>query len=356
LALMSNEITYLLRDGNLQKMVKVAKSDPFPGVIGTFMGRDALALAVSCLDLKPNDTVLLPAYLCREVLRPFLGKTKVIFYDIQPDLTVDPEEIRLKLSDAAIRMMLIINYFGFLQPYREEIRAICKERGVLLMEDCAHSLLTEGSGETGDLSIYSFRKIISVPDGGGLKINPGGRGVAAAFYPKIFANVLSVLITLKSLLKVRGATFSRAGLADRTGERAPSGKAAKKNRRILPLSSFAYNGMGNTSFRDVIDWRRRDYLYWQELAERTHRFVPAFRNLLPGVCPLGFPVLIKDRDSVKLRLLEKGIMLRIHWHLPDEVGSDFVHSHNLSRQTITLPVYPELSDRERAEIEGLFAS
>jgi len=353
---MSNEITYLLRDGNLKKMVSGAKSDPFPGVIGTFMGRDALALAVSCLELKPNDAVLLPAYLCREVLRPFLGKTRVIFYDIRPDLTVDPEEIRLKLSGAAVRMMVIINYFGFLQPYREEIREICKERDVILMEDCAHSLLTEGSGKTGDLSIYSFRKIIPVPDGGGLKMNWGGRAVAAEFYPKIYSNVLSVLITLKSLLKVRGEMFSRAGLAERTGQRASGAVAAKTNRRILPLSSFAYNGMGNTSFPDVIGRRRRDYLYWQELAKRTHRFMPVFRDLLPGVCPMGFPVTVNDRDSVKLRLLEKGILLKIHWHLPDEVGRDFVHSHRLSRQTITFPVYPELGRRDREEIERLFAS
>lgn len=353
---MRNEITYLLGNGNFKKMVKGAQSDPFSGVIGTFMGRDALALAVSYLALKPNDTVLLPAYLCREVLRPFLGKTMVIFYDIRPDLTVDPEEIRLKLSGAAIRMMFIINYFGFLQPYREEIKKICKERDVILIEDCAHSLLTEDSGKTGDLSIYSFRKIIPVPDGGGLKMNSGGRAVPAVFYPKIYSNVLSVLIILKSLLKVRAEMFSRAGQANRTEERAPGATDVQTNRRILPLSSFAYNGIGNTSFADVIGRRRRDYLYWQEMAERTHRFTPVFRDLLPGVCPLGFPVTVNDRDSVKSRLLEKGILLKIHWHLPGEVGSDFVHSHHLSRQTITFPVYPELSGRERQEIERLFAS
>src|SRR2546428_517601 len=106
-------------------MLRAAKVNPFPGVIGTFMGRDAFALAASLLDLGANDTVLLPAYLCREVLKPFLGRTRVEFYDLRSDLTVDPEEIRLKLGQARIKMMMIINYFGFLQPYRKEIKKIC---------------------------------------------------------------------------------------------------------------------------------------------------------------------------------------------------------------------------------------
>jgi len=115
--------------------------------------------------LKLDDTVLLPAYLCHEVLRPFLGKTKVRFYGIKPDLAVDPQEINEIAVKNKVRMMIIINYFGFLEPRRKEIRQICSDRGIILMEDCAHSLLTEGSGEIGDISVYSFRKIFPVPDG-----------------------------------------------------------------------------------------------------------------------------------------------------------------------------------------------
>jgi perosamine synthetase len=337
-------------------LLRSSGPNPFPGVIGTFMGRDALSLAVSALNLGAGDSVLLPAYLCREVLRPFLGRTRVEFYDVRPDLTVDPEEIRKKLSGTAVRVVLIINYFGFLQPDRNEILGLCKDRGAVLMEDCAHSLLTEGSGETGDLSIYSFRKILPVPDGGGLKRNGEERAVAAEFYPKIYSNVLSVLIILKSLLQVRADLFSRAGLADRAGEQGAGAAAARANSRFLPLSSFTYNGMRNASFPDVIARRRRDYEHWRALAERTGRFTPIFPDLPPGVCPLGFPVRVDDRDGVKSRMLEKGILLKIHWHLPGEVGRQFVNSHELARQTITFPVYPELAGKEREEIERLFAS
>ncbi len=353
---MNIEINYLLRRRNLRKMVRLAKVNPFPGVIGTFMGRDALSLAVSSLDLGADDTVLLPAYLCREVLKPFLRMTRVEFYELRSDLTVDPEEIKLKLAKAKVKMMMIINYFGFLQPYRKEIKGICSDRGIILMEDCAHSLLTEGSGEVGDLSIYSFRKILPLPDGGGLKMNIEGKTVTPKFYPRIYSNVLSVFIILKLLLNVRAETFSRAGLTIRTKNLVPNAAMASKNNRILPLSSFAYNGMGNMSFPEIVQKRRNDYHFWQECAEKSNSFMPVFSNLPSGVCPLGYPVKVKDRDALKSRLLEEGIFLRTHWHLPETVGKEFVNSHKLSMQTITLPVYPELSRRERERIQRVLTS
>ncbi len=337
-------------------MLRPAKANPFPEIIGTFMGRDAFSLAVSSLNLGINDTVLLPAYLCREVLKPFLGKTRVLFYDLPPDLTVEPEEIASALEESKVTMMLLINYFGFLQPYRKEIKEICTDRGVLLMEDCAHSLLTEGSGETGDLSIYSFRKTLPLPDGGGLKMNRGEKTVAAKFYPRIYSNVLSFFAIVKSLLNVRSETLSRAGISSQKKNVLPDAASNNNNNRILPLSFFTYNGMGNASFPEIIEKRRADYQFWQELAERTNRFIPVFNNLPSGVCPLGFPVKVKDRDLLKLQLQKEGIFPEIHWHLPEAVGRKFVNSHKTSAQTLTLPIYPKLGRRERERILRLLSS
>jgi len=337
-------------------MLRVPPKNPFPDVLGTFMGRDAFALAVSSLGLGVDDTVLLPAYLCREVLKPFLGKTQVEFYDLGSDLTVDPEKIKLKLSKGNIKLLVIINYFGFLQPYRKEIKTLCADKGTVLLEDCAHSLLTEGSGEVGDLSIYSFRKLLPVPDGGGLKMNMKGKKVIPDFHPKIYSNFLSALIIMKLLMNVRSEFFSRAGLSSQAKILVPNSGIPQRNHRILPQSSFSYNGMGNVSFPEIIENRRRDYQYWQEMSERTDRFVPIFSKLPSGVCPLGCPVTVKDRDWLKSRLEEKRIFLNIHWHIPATIGNEFVNSHRLSREEATLPVFPELGRKEREEIERLLTA
>ena len=212
---------------NLWKMLRRPEGDPFPGVIGTYMARDAFALAVSMLGLSGNDKVLLPAYLCREVVKPFLGRTRVVLYDVKPDLSVDPVEIEEKLKGA--RLLLIIHYFGFLQPHRAKIKKLCEKHGVVLLEDCAHSLLTEGSGITGDLSVYSFRKNLPLPDGGGLKLNGKGIRAGPKFYPRFYANALSVMSLLKSFSRIRSSTLSRAGLSANV----------KSGQRVLPLSTFA---------------------------------------------------------------------------------------------------------------------
>jgi hypothetical protein len=216
--------------------------------------------------------------------------------------------------------------------------------------------LTEGSGETGDLSIYSFRKILPLPDGGGLRVNMGGqKAIAPNYYPAIISNFLSLLIILKSLLNVRANIFSRAELSSRKNSLFPHGAIDGKINRILPMSFFARNGMGNMSFYEIKERRRSDYQQWLHFTKSIN-VMSVFHDLPPGVCPLGFPVMVKDRDLLKSRMQEEGIFLKVHWHLPNSVGESFDRSHKLSRQMITLPVYPELSRKEREVIQSVLTS
>jgi len=319
------------------------------------MGRDALTLASAFLELSPSDTVLLPAYSCKEVLRPFLKKAHVEFYDVQPDLYVDPDEIKAKLHIGKVKALLIVNYFGFLQPFRNEIKQVCSERGTTLIEDCAHSLLTQGSGETGDLVIYSFRKSLPVPDGGGLKLNTGGKSVSMRFYPKICSNALSMLIIAKSTLRVRSNLFSRAGIVSCTGDLFPDTVSSAKDERLLPLSSFARAGIARAVFADIVRNKRKDFEFWLEVCKRSNIAAPVFDSLPRGVCPLGFPIKSADRDSLMSDAYNKGIDLMIHWRLPSGPGSECRNSHSLSAQTLTLPIYPDLPPRYREGLQSLLA-
>jgi len=349
----------VFRDGNALRMLRPPGAEPFPGLIGTFMGRDAFRLAGSVLDLQPTDAVLLPAYLCREVLKPFLARCRVFFYDILPDLSVDPEVIRGLVRRHSVRMVLVINYFGFLQPWRSEIRQVCSEGGAVLLEDCAHSLLTEGSGDTGDLVVYSFRKLLGVPDGGGLEVNLGAAKGRAAFKPPLHSNILSLLGMFKSMVAARSDFLSRSGLAARTSALRPAPSSSASNGQpapILPLSTFSRRGTANAPFADIIQKRRDDYRFWEEQLSGYHHCRPVFPSLPAGVCPLGFPVTTDQRDLIKSRLDAENTFLKVHWHLPDAIGPEFSRSHALSRRTFTLPVYPELAPGERERILRVLAA
>jgi perosamine synthetase len=317
----------------------------FPGLIGTFMGRDALSLAISHLDLTENDTVVLPMFTCQDVLKSFVGKCQVRFYDVGPDLTIDPNELRASLQGSRqIKMMLITNYFGFLQPYRHEIKKLAAEREICLIEDCAHSLLTEGSGDTGDFSTNSLRKILPLRDGGGLLVNGRGKAILPKYRRSLYSDTLSFLAFAKSLLNIHSEKFSRAKVTSHTAQVLP---LPAKNSRILPLSHFARHSIKNISLSETIKKRRADFQYWQETTHGNPALTPMFGELPDGVCPLGFALRAKDRESLEVRAQEKGIYLRVHWRLDAGLGNQCATSHELSREILTLPIYPELDRKER---------
>jgi perosamine synthetase len=326
------------------KTARITSVGGFPGVIGTFMGRDALTLAMAHLGISASDTVLLPAYTCQEVLRSFVKKVNVVFYDVQPDLTIDPDELRRKVSGERVKMVLTTDYFGFLQPYRLEIKQICADAGASFVEDCAHSLLTDGAGLSGDLAIYSFRKIVPVHDGGGLRINPAQNAAAIDFRPRFFSNALSLVAQAKSLLNIHTPMLSRARVASHTTDVIAPVKA---DDRILPLSSFAQHGMSHISFPDVIKRRRDDFLFWRDVARADPALVPLFEELPPGVCPLGFPVKVRDRPSLEAQARKAGIVLSVHWRLERDLAPECRTSHELSAQLLTLPVGPDIRSGER---------
>jgi hypothetical protein len=328
----------------------------FPGVIGTFMGRDALSLAVSYLGLKSTDTVLLPVYTCQEVLRSFLDQTNVVFYDVLPDLTIDPDEISAKLVKCHAKMVLITNYFGFLQPYRREIKKICVDRGVPVIEDCAHSLLTSGSGDTGDLSTYSFRKILPLPDGGGLKVDPAAKPCVPEFYPAAYSNVLSVVAIAKSRLNIHTEMLSRARVAGSAKSMLPSIAAPRESGRTMRLSSFARARMANISFPEIIEKRRNDFKFWQDVVNGTDSLVSVCGDLPPDVCPLGFAVRTANRASIELNARTKGIKLSVHWRLDPGLGPECRTSHELSSEMLTLPVYPDLREEDRGVLADLLTA
>ena len=144
------------------------RNKPFQNVTFTLRGRDAIAIAVKHFGLKKPDTVLLPGYLCTIIVDPFVNEFNSEYYDIEKDLSIDPEKIELILKSRQIKILYIIHYYGFLHKNLKELSQLCKKYNVLLWEDHAHSALSRISYEYADAIIFSFRKLYPIPDGGGL--------------------------------------------------------------------------------------------------------------------------------------------------------------------------------------------
>jgi selenocysteine lyase/cysteine desulfurase len=144
--------------------------------------RTAIALLAAASGLEPGDEVLLSAYNCGTEVDALLAaglQVRCIECDEQGFLPID----RLKDEiGPRTRAIYVIHLFGWPHPL-EEIDDWRKQRGLVLLEDCALALFSETDdgvplGTCGDASVFSFPKTLPTPDGGALSWGTDWQGRA----------------------------------------------------------------------------------------------------------------------------------------------------------------------------------
>jgi perosamine synthetase len=98
------------------------------------------------------------------------------FADVRRDTYVlDPESVRANITPLT-RAVLVTNLWGLCAEL-DELRRICDEHGLFLIEDCAHAIGSywqgKHAGTYGDLGVFSFQqsKHLSTGDGGMMTMN-----------------------------------------------------------------------------------------------------------------------------------------------------------------------------------------
>jgi len=134
-------------------------------------GTSALHLALIALDISKNDEVILPSYTCIAVALPVLyQQAKPILVDITDDFNISVEGIKKKISNET-KAIIVPHMFGCPADLNE-IKELCEEWGVYLIEDCAQSIgalyHSKKVGTFGDISIFSFyaTKMMTTIQGG----------------------------------------------------------------------------------------------------------------------------------------------------------------------------------------------
>jgi len=133
----------------------------------------AILKALSAVEgLKSGDEILLQAFTCNAVPNPVLwAGLEPIYVDCnKDDFNIDVEDLKSKITSKS-KIVIIQHTFG-MPADMDEIRAVCAERNLILIEDCAHSLGAEYNGiKVGiqsRVAFFSFSrdKIISSVYGG----------------------------------------------------------------------------------------------------------------------------------------------------------------------------------------------
>lgn len=124
-------------------------------------GRESLSAILEAMHLEPGDEVVVPAFTCVVVPNAvrFAG-LNVVYCDIELDtysLSIDALQ---SVIGPKTRVVLLQHLFGLVARDSQAIAALAKERGLYLIEDCAHAAaarFADGScvGSLGDAAFFS---------------------------------------------------------------------------------------------------------------------------------------------------------------------------------------------------------
>lgn len=147
----------------------ISSVENLPHVAYTTSGRSAIYQALLQLQLPASCTVLVPTYHCPTMVAPvLLAGLKVAYYGVRADGLPKLDTI-VAATAGESRAMLVPHYFGVARSL-QEVRLWCDERGIALIEDCAHCYFGQAGerpvGEWGDYATASLSKFLPVPEGG----------------------------------------------------------------------------------------------------------------------------------------------------------------------------------------------
>lgn len=139
-------------------------------------GTCAIHLAIALLGIGYGDEVILPTLTFIASANSVVnnGATPV-FVDVGYDWQINPDETRKKITKKT-KAIMAVHLYGF--PCNlDELKRICKEHKLYLVEDCAEALGSKYKGKYlgnfGDLATFSFygNKTITTGEGGMLVTN-----------------------------------------------------------------------------------------------------------------------------------------------------------------------------------------
>lgn len=132
-------------------------------------------VAINALGLKPGDEVIASPMCCLASTQPLAASyLKVKWVDIDPTTgTLDPDSVTKAITPCT--KAIFHNHFGGYAGYVNEISAIAREKGILLIDDISEAFGTEYEGKKAgnweaDATVYSFQtvRLPNTIDGGAI--------------------------------------------------------------------------------------------------------------------------------------------------------------------------------------------
>jgi dTDP-4-amino-4,6-dideoxygalactose transaminase len=315
------------------------------------------------LETNPGLTVLAPDYNSGNEILAMRAAGAVLHYCPVPrNMTLDPDEVERYCRVYNPDLLYVIHYAGWPQPMPELVD-LCRRRGMLLVEDCALSLLSELDGRPlgsfGDWSVFCLYKTLPLPNGA-LLIQNGPRLEALERLQLRDAGSASVMGRAAELLvqRIRGRANGVGAVLQvmKRGMGRAAGALAVRRANVgdigfnvddVDLAMSRLSGRLLTRF-DYEDIRRRRVDNYRRLASLLDPDVTRVFPAVPdGACPLFFPIVVPDKQATADRLRARGVDALEFWNDSSEPGGREMgpDARFLRRHVLELPIHQDLRPR-----------
>ncbi len=303
--------------------------------VGLASGTDALILALRALDIGAGDEVIIPAYTFFATAGTVMsvGATPV-FVDIDPvtyEMDVTQLAGRITSKTKAIIPVHLYGHSADMDPILELARA----RGLKVIEDNAQAFgatyrgrMTGSMGDIGCLSFFPTKNLGAFGDGGMVVTNN------------------AALAERMRMLRTHG--WKKKYYSEELGY----------NSRLDALQAAILQA----KLPHVDEWNAKR----RAIARRYSEQLGAAGVTVPVECEWGrhvyhlYIVRSERRDELQAFLKEKGIASEVYYPVPPHLAKpcrkfgckegDFPHAERASRETLALPLYPELTTEQQDDV------
>jgi dTDP-4-amino-4,6-dideoxygalactose transaminase len=305
--------------------------------IGVGSGTDALQLALRACGVGAGDEVITVSHTAVATAAAIeLSGAKPVFIDIESDtFLMDPSGIE-KAVTPRTKVILPVHLYGNVAEM-ERILGIANRYGLHVIEDCAQShgarYKERRSGAWGTLATFSFyptKNLGALGDGG-------------------------MVVTNDSELATRVRSLREYGWQQRYVS-----ETAGLNSRLDELQAAVLRVKLKYLDGSNEERSRRALLYTRRLQGADVR-CPAVRKHVDSVYHL-YVIRTKERDSLRDFLRGQGIQTLIHYPVPVHLQNaykllgcgpgDLPVTEEVSRQILSLPLYPEMPESEIEEVSS----
>lgn len=357
--------------GNFQR--RKEQEPPFPlnarHKTFSYMARGVIYHLFRSMKLRPDEVVLVPDYHSGvEIWAMRAAGANLRYYPVRNNFEVDMDELR-RLCTPEVRVLYIVHYLGWSQPL-EQLTQLCRERDLVMIEDCALSFLSEAGGKplgtTGDYAFYCLYKTLPVPNGGvlvqnsrvfenltQLELEPCSMASLAACGAELFFEYVrgrsdaagKALFWLKRRI---GQALSLAGInrlpvGDMSPDYSTIGlDVAKMN---IAMSEYCRRLLDTFDYEAIRKRRRENFA---ALRERLPE-LPMPRDDLPqGMCPLFFPVFVEDKAAAARAFRERGINVIEFWNYghPEAAAHTGRDTQFMRRHVLELPIHQDVTPEQ----------